>query len=177
MNRTQAIVMLRIWHDNIKRVQTANANAANFFSRGNLWLGIPTIILTATVTVTAVTDVLKDYKWALAILGGFATILTLLHAFLRFSERSAKHMSAANEYGCLKRHIQQSLALPPSSDTKFEETVDEFRETFDRLMRTAPHVPIRIWRKAMRSVPPVEIPWDTGDETNETAGKGGVAPK
>ena len=174
MNRTEVLKMLRIWHDNVKRVQIANADAATLFSHGNLWLGIPTIIVTAMLSTSAATDILKDYKWVLALLGILATVLTGLQAFLNFGERSANHANAANEYGCLKRRIQQFLALPPSSDDVFEQTVDEFRKTFDGLMRSAPHVPHVIWRKALRRIPLAKDPWQLPAEGDETAVKGDV---
>ncbi len=170
----EALTMLRIWHDNIKRIQMANANAAIFFSRGNLLLGIPTIIVTATLSASAVTDVLKDHNWALALLGVIATILTGLQAFLKLGDRSAKHANAANEYGCLKRRVQQFLALPTSADDAFEQILNEIRKTFDVLMRVTPHVPIRIWRRAMQDIPLAMDPWNIPAEKHETSSKGDV---
>ena len=174
MKHIEALTMLRIWHDNIKRIQIANADAANFFSRGNLLLGIPTIIVIATVCASAITDVLVDHKWALALLGLLATILAGLQAFLNFGDRSAKHANAANEYGCLKRRVQQFLALPPSSDDAFEQSLDEIRKTFDDLMRITPHVPNYIWRNTFQDIPLARYPWKIPAEKHETTNKGDV---
>jgi guanylate kinase len=169
MKHIETLEMLRIWHDNIKRIQIANADAASFFSRGNLLLGIPTIIVTATVGASAVTEILKDHKVILALLGLLATILAGLQAFLNFGDRSAKHKNTANEYGCLKRNVQKFLALPPSSDYVFEQKLDEVQKTYDDLMRISPHVPIWIWRRAMQDIPLAKYPWKPLTKENETA--------
>lgn len=146
--------LLELWGKNIQRVQTANHEAENWFSRLHLLIGIPAVLVTASISVGAFTDLLQQDKWILAILGLLATALTSLQAFLNFGDRAAKHGNAAIEYACLKRRLQEFKAFDPASETEVQAFVQELRESFDSLSRATPHTPQHIWRKMLKKFPP-----------------------
>lgn len=146
--------LLELWGKNIQRIQTANHESANWFSRLHLLMGVPTVLITATVGVSAVTEGLKSYPVLLIGLSVLATVMSSLQAFLNYGDRAAKHGNAGTEYGCLKRRLQEFRAFDPKDELEVQTFVKELRESFDSLSRATPQIPTHIWDRMLTKFPP-----------------------
>lgn len=147
--------VLELWAKNIGRVQSANHEAANQFNRIHISLGIPTILITGFVGAAAVTKWLEGYpSIILVVMSVLATALTSLQAFLNVGDRAAKHAQAANEYGCLKRRIQEFRSFRPEEEGALRAFMEEIRGRFDDLSRATPQIPTGVWKKALKAFPP-----------------------
>lgn len=73
-------------------------NAADRWGRYNLWLGIPSIVLSAAASAAF----LGEYPEVAGAMTSVAAILTSLITFLKPSERGAAHKSAGDQYLALR---------------------------------------------------------------------------
>ncbi len=147
------------WLRNVKRSQKMNYDSALYYSRLNLFLGIPVAIL-ATIIGTSVFATLEsevDTIWRIAtgLLSILAAALSSLQTFLAFGDRAAKHRAAAAEYGIIKREIEQSLiSLKVNANIGVDELLSPVRDKIDRLAREAPLPPKKIHERAETNMPP-----------------------
>ena len=109
----------RLLHDWLRRAfenQHAHYQAYEYYSRLHYYISLPVVILTSIVGTTVFATLQKDVnlwaKLAVASISVAAAVLSGLQAFLRYSERSEKHRTAANGYGAIRRKIELWLNLP-----------------------------------------------------------------
>lgn len=144
------ILLLKHWRTNCSRSQIANYKAGNLASQWNYLLGVPTVILSATVGTSVFAalgnKVDASVQIAVGAISVLAAALAALQTFLKFGERSQKFKSTAAEYGAVKRQIDQLLSNPNEINPS---VLDRVRERMDTLAKEGPEIPQRIWSHAM----------------------------
>ena len=160
MNRKKRDVaenLFEHWIINVKRSQSANYKAAQFYAKLNLVLGIPTAVL-ATIVGTSVFATLQenvDPSWRIAtgIISILAAVLASLQTFLGFSDRASKHRQSGSEYGSVKREIQEQLVVNRGNEEKLNKAIPIIRRRMDVLAKETPPVPKTIWAAIRRDFP------------------------
>lgn len=104
--------ILRILEDNhqkYKLVSRAHHISASAYSRYNLYLGVPVILLSTLVGTAIFAALQNNPDQALKILTGItsvlAALLSALQTFLGFNEKSSLHKTAAIKYAALGREF------------------------------------------------------------------------
>jgi len=151
------------WRRGLRIAHRAHYEAAKYYQRLHLMLGIPTLII-STLFGTSVFANLQysDVAWikfALAVLSLAMIVLSALQTFLRYSERSERHRTAAVQLGEVRRELEQSLVFRDKQGID-EATMKALREKWDAVDRQAPTVPTAIYNQTERQVGEAEFPPD-----------------
>ena len=157
MTRNSNLEMLARWRTNCRRSQIANYNSASRFTLQNLWLGVPTIILSTIVSTSIFATLGKSVDPLVQTIVGMVTVLTAvlvaLQTFLKRSELASRHRSTAALYGSVKRQLDQEIAKLEAGENVAQKTIDTIRERMDALSQEGPVVPDGIWAKARVTAP------------------------
>jgi hypothetical protein len=159
MNKTETFTDEYIfgWLQSLTTLHLAHWDAARFYEKVNLSLGIATTLTAAISGVSAFTQLEQQVGqqgtrlWvqiAVGIFGITAAALAALQAFFRSSELSARHKRAAQKFGQLRREFEQDLNLGlPTDYEKRKVLLTEFRSRWDSADDESPPVPQRIYDK------------------------------
>ena len=151
------------WRRGLRIAHRAHYEAAKYYQRLHLTLGIPTLII-STLFGTSVfanlqyTDV-AWVKFALAVLSLTMIALSALQTFLRYSERSERHRTAAVQLGEVRRELEQLLVFCDQHPMD-EPTMQALREKWDSIDRQAPTIPSAIYNQIEKQVGAEEFPGD-----------------
>ena len=161
MEKNDNLEMLMRWRRNCLRSQIANYSSANRFAKRNYFLGIPTVILSASVATSVFAALNQQIELCIQIVVGLvsvlAAVLAALQTFLKLDDLAAKHRSTAAEYGSVKRQLDQEIAKLGTGDSVLEQTINNIRERMDTLSKEGPIVPRDIWKKARDAAPTVTV--------------------
>jgi hypothetical protein len=138
------------WADMAKCYRWLHDRCEKQFSRKNMWITIPVIILT-TVTGTAnfalgslVGDDQQGQKYAQASIGAvslLAGIMTTIGNYLRFAQGSEAHRMAGIAWGKFQRQVAVELALHPNERIECMDFLKICRAELDRLIEQSPAIP------------------------------------
>lgn len=143
---------LEQWGAHVRAIEYCHYISAKKLEHRNMWLGIPTIFLSAAVgtsifaeleTINVVT------KIAVGLTSVLAAALAGVQTFLRFSERSEKHRVTAAKYGAIRREIDQSISF--NKDSLTSNIVDNIRLKMDKLAEDEPNISSRIWEQRSKA--------------------------
>ena len=143
-------ILLADWFRRTRESQRVHYECANHFNKLHLWMGIPTIVLSAAVG-TAVFASLETSAWGMVrIIIGLvsiaAAVCASLQTFLGYSERADHHRSTASGYGSLRRSFEHLKTFPPTDLSALEQAFSKLKEEMDHLAASSPAVPT--WLKA-----------------------------
>jgi hypothetical protein len=136
------------WMRGLRISHRAHFEAAKYYERLHLTIGIPTVVISTLLGTTVFanlqysdSDVVKSL---LAILSVTMIALSSLQTFLRYSERSERHRTAAVQLGEVRRELEELLAFSPPKEID-KATIDVLRRRWDSVDRQAPTIPTRIY--------------------------------
>jgi hypothetical protein len=159
------------WADIAGCYKWLNDKAGNIFSRSNMWITIPVIIL-STLTGTAnfaidsfvPGDDLKMKKYISAGIGGisiFAGILTTLGNFFQYAQKSEAHRVASIAWGKFQRQVTVELAIHPDERIDAMDFLKICRQDLDRLIEQSPPIPDAVvvsFEKEFKDIPNLKVP-------------------
>ena len=145
--------LLTDWFRRARESQLAHYACSNYFSRLNLFLGIPTIVL-STIVGTAVfvsmdNSAIGNYKIAIGMVSMLASVLAALHTFLGFSQRDEKHKLTASGYASIRRELELMKSFNVEEEKELEKKFEAVKQRMDHLAESSEEVPDRIWRKVV----------------------------
>lgn len=159
------------WADIAGCYKWLNDKAGNIFSRSNMLITIPVIIL-STLTGTANfaidsfipqgSEELK--KYVSAGIGGisiFAGILTTLGNFFQYAQKSEAHRVASIAWGKFQRQVTVELAIHPDERIDAMDFLKICRQDLDRLIEQSPPIPDPIvvaFEKEFKGIPNLKVP-------------------
>jgi len=147
--------LISTWHYRTCRIQFAHYDAATYFERLNLFLGIPVIVLSTAVGTTIFATLTKSPSTRTQIYVGLlsvvAAVLASLQTFLRFSERAEKHRASGAKYAALKTELEMVQALPRET-SEMKEFLESFSARWGALHGESPTIPERIYARATSKV-------------------------
>ena len=141
--------LLEDWHKRVYAAQSAHYYAAQWFRRFNYLVGIPAVALASIVGTTIFAGLEKDSSRAFLVASAsiLSAVLAGLQTFLRFSERSAKHATAAAWYSAIRRDIEETLHLPTECRGKARDVLSKLRKEMNHAAETSPELSIRSWNR------------------------------
>jgi hypothetical protein len=137
---------LQQWHNGVRLAQVSHARAAARYDQLHQILGLSVTVISVIVG-TSVFSTLSSTNntWILGIVGAIsvvAAILSGIQTFLNYGQVAAKHQSAANKYGKIRRRIEELLNMA-DAPAEMNSLVKAIREDWDILEDEAPTVPQR----------------------------------
>ena len=159
------------WADIAGCYKWLNDKAGNIFSRSNMFITIPVIIL-STLTGTAnfaidsfvPGDDLSMKKYISAGIGGisiFAGILTTLGNFFQYAQKSEAHRVASIAWGKFQRQVTVELAIHPNERIDAMDFLKICRQDLDRLIEQSPPIPDPVvieFEKEFKGIPNLKVP-------------------
>lgn len=98
-------------------------------------------------------------KFAMAVLSLTMIALSALQTFLRYSERSERHRTAAVQLSEVRRELEQLLVFRDQHPID-EPAMQALREKWDSIDRQAPTIPTAIYNQIEKQVGEEEFPPD-----------------
>jgi hypothetical protein len=145
------------WLRRLTILHRAHWDAARYYDKVNLVLGISTVVLAAISGTTAFTQLQKKADEGGAVLwlqigvGVFAmaaAVLGAVQAFYRSGELAARHKQAAQKFGKLRRELDQHFTLGlPTDMAKRDQMLTDFRQRWDIIDEESPAVPKKFYDK------------------------------
>ncbi|HUA92048.1 MAG TPA: SLATT domain-containing protein [Terracidiphilus sp.] len=152
----EVMVLITDWFRRVRESQRVHYECGNYFSRLNLLLGVPTIILTAGVGTAVFASLDKQstgsLKLALGLISIAAAVLSSLQTFLSFAERANRHRITGAKYGAIRRTLEEFKTMPPGDQTELRSALDAIKKAMDDLAENAPHVPTPIKNRVDREL-------------------------
>ncbi len=159
------------WADIAGCYRWLNDRAEKIYSKSNMWITIPVIIL-STLGGTANFAVdsfipdgqLEMKKYAAAAIGGisiFAGVLTTLGNFFQYAQKSEAHRVAGIAWGKFQRQVTVELAIHPDERIEAMDFLKICRQDLDRLIEQSPPVPdavITAFEAEFKHVPNLKVP-------------------
>ncbi len=159
------------WADIAGCYKWLNDRAEKIFTRSNMWITIPVIIL-STLTGTAnfaidsfvPGDDLAMKKFISAGIGGisiFAGILTTLGNFFQYAQKSEAHRVASIAWGKFQRQVTVELAIHPDERIEAMDFLKICRQDLDRLIEQSPPIPdpvIAAFETEFKGIPNLKVP-------------------
>jgi hypothetical protein len=140
------------WRIGLRVSHRAHFEAAKFYKGLHLWLAIPTVTISALLGTTVFAHLQNAeaiwIKTLLAVLSVTMVALSALQGFLKFSETSERHLTAAVQIGEVRRELEQYLVF----DHLEEAVVKTLRERWDAADRQSPTIPSRIYDRCRDEV-------------------------
>src|SRR4051812_47748437 len=142
--------LLREWHNRAAAAQHAHYLLAHRLRRRNLALGVPAVVFSSVVGTSVFATLSHEHVGTgLRLLVGsvsvLAAIAAALQTFLRFNERAAQHVTAADWYAAIRRDVEQLLALPATARGPVKAGLDEVRTQMNRAGQNAPEIGDPLW--------------------------------
>jgi hypothetical protein len=149
-DRTEAL--LQDWHNRAAAAQHAHYLIAHNLRRRNLWLGIPAVVFSSIVGTSLFASLTREninvsLRIAVGCISVAAAVAAALQTFLRFAERAAQHVTAADWYAAIRRDTAEMLALPRNARGPVKPTLDAIRTQMNRAGQNAPEIGDPLWRK------------------------------
>lgn len=159
------------WADIAGCYKWLNDRAEKIYSRSNMFITIPVIIL-STLTGTAnfaigsfiSEDDQQTKKYVSAGIGGFsifAGILTTLGNFFQYAQKSEAHRVAGVAWGKFQRQITVEVAIHPDERIEAMDFLKLCRQDLDRLIEQSPAIPdpvIVAFEKEFKHIPNLKVP-------------------
>ena len=159
------------WADIAGCYRWLNDRAEKIFSRSNMFITIPVIIL-STLTGTAnfaidsfvPGDDLSMKKYVSAGIGGlsiFAGILTTLGNFFQYAQKSEAHRVAGIAWGKFQRMLTVELAIHPDNRIDAMDFLKICRQDLDRLIEQSPPIPDAVvvsFEREFKNIPDLKKP-------------------
>jgi hypothetical protein len=126
-------------------------NASDRWSAYHMWLGVPSVILSAAAGAAF----FKDYPDVAGVMSSVVAILTALSTFLKPSERSSAHKSSGDQYLSLRndsRVLRTIKLIAACDDAAAIANMDEITKRRNELNKASPQFRARDFIKAKKGI-------------------------
>ena len=151
VTNSEEVTLIRQWQRNIRLNQIAHLRTSASCSSTGRLLGLLVTIFSVVVGTSIFASLNSSDSRAILIIVGIvsvaATVLSAIHSFLNYGERTERHQSAGIKYGVLRRRIDEDLVTITKED-QLEKEINEIRKELDKLEQEAPVVPQKYIDKA-----------------------------
>jgi hypothetical protein len=142
--------ILREWSDKAQVYRWLHARSHAMFRKKHAMFTIPVIVL-STITGTAnfaqdrfPPEYVNYFVMGVGSLNILAGIISTIAQFLKIAELNEAHRVASIAWGKFNRRITIELARHPDDRSPVFDFMKSIKEEYDRLMETAPQIPINI---------------------------------
>jgi hypothetical protein len=129
-------------------------HAARGWTNRHLWLGIPTVVISALIGATAFSQYAKEYPWvgvAAGLLAILVAILSGVTTFLNPNDKESAHFIAAHGFDKLNNDARMFWSIEcwqEESDEVLTSKLRELVESKHELNSSSPQIPPWAYRKA-----------------------------
>lgn len=127
--------------------------AGRFWGNFNLWIGIPTTILAAVGSATALSS-FDSHGLVAGILAIIVAALSAVATFVNPVERADTHLSAGNKYNSLRNRARTfgEIDIDIERNDKLLLTLKDLSKERDGLNQELPQIPQWAFRKARKGI-------------------------
>ena len=142
--------LLRHWRYRAHRVQIGHYEAGRRYDVLNLWLGIPSIVL-STIVGSAVFASLAEPSHGIPItilvglLSVSTAVLTGLQTFLKYSELAERHKVAGARFADIKHQIELVATFQKANVSELKSRLKEIEARWEQVREESPNIPPTIW--------------------------------
>lgn len=152
--------------------------AAARWKKGNLWLGLPSVIISGLVGATAFTKA-AEQEPLIGLLAGalaiFVAILSGITTFLNPNDKEAAHLSAANAYDKLNndsRFFHSIVCWQGETDEVLTAKLRTLIDEKDKLNANSPQIPDWAYARAKKGIEAGEAQFAVDQNGSPTAPPG-----
>jgi hypothetical protein len=146
--------LLESWHMGLRVLHRGNFMAAKHYSRLNILLGVPVVMVTSiagsTMFATSGESDALALQYAAGALAILATVLSSLQTFLSYGEQAAKHKEAAVKYGTLRTELQVMLTSDIAALPDLDARIESLRVRWAGIDAESPTLPKKIYDNTRR---------------------------
>jgi hypothetical protein len=149
--------LLAEWGRRAKAAQHAHYLLASQLRRRNLWLGIPTVIISAIVGTSLFATMSQEealpvpLRIIVGMLSVAVAVLAALQTFLRFAERAERHVAAGDWFASIAREVEELLALSPDRRENSKDVLDRIRKEMNKASQSYPPIGEKVWHTAAKA--------------------------
>lgn len=128
--------------------------ASSFWNKFHLYIGVPTVILSAIVGTAFIAQIDK-YKVIAGVISLLVAALTALITFLNPNEKADKHLSSGNYYDSLQNKVRIFWTIDCNSTEDNEiltGKLKDYSEQKDRINQTSPQIPWFAYNTAKKGI-------------------------
>jgi hypothetical protein len=132
--------------------------AAARWKKGNLWLGLPSVIISGLVGATAFTKAAEQEPWIGLLAGGlaiFVAILSGITTFLNPNDKETAHLTAAHAYDKISndaRFFHSIVCWQGESDEVLTARLRSLIDEKDKLNASSLQIPDWAYAKAKKGI-------------------------
>jgi hypothetical protein len=147
--------LILAWIRRTRESQMAHYEMSNILSRRGRCIGVPVILISATVGTSAFVSLTTDtiYGWVkitAGVLSIVAVVLSSLQTFFQYSERAEKYRIAGAKAASFRRKFELFYADKANPPDKL--CLANLREEYDKLSLESPHVPVNIFNRIQKNI-------------------------
>jgi hypothetical protein len=146
--------LLENWRDRADATSKTHYAMANRYSRRNMVLGIPVVVLMTLVGASVFATLQESVNTGMRIVVGVASVLAAVLAslliFFNYSEKAEKNRAAAENWSAIRREITEMLELHPAGRATRGDPktyLDGLRTRLDETSAESPEMPDRLWAR------------------------------
>jgi hypothetical protein len=146
--------LLGEWTARTTAAQHAHYYLMTQLRRRNLMLGIPVIVLTATLGTALFSSIANGDTaapvWAkitAGVISALAGVLAAIQTFMKFSERAEKHAVAADWLAATRRDLEVVFATPEGFRGDPTAVLAGLRKEINRIAQSAPAIGEQVWHR------------------------------
>ncbi len=145
------------WSKRVAVVAHGPYRAALRFSKFYFWLGLPTVVVLATIVGTSVFATLQQqpqvwWQIAVGVMSIAPAFFVALQSFMGYADKAEKHHAAGAKYNAVGQQLEQLMAQDDDWSM-----LTEIREKVDPLAEESPHIPEAVHQEMGKI--PVEPLW------------------
>ncbi|MGB9898429.1 SLATT domain-containing protein [Thermanaerothrix sp.] len=128
--------------------------AANFWTNFHFWVGVPTAILAAIASASALSR-FDNHNIIAGVLAIIVTALTAVTTFLNPNEKVNSHLNAGNKYNLLRNKARKFCEIDccvVDSIQELSKRLNELAEQRDELNIKSPQIPRCAYKKAKKGI-------------------------
>jgi hypothetical protein len=150
--------LLALWSHRQRCNQKAHYFMSEKLGQNAFWSGVITALFSGAVGLLLILKARFNMPDSIVQVAAGVSILSSVIGTIvtsaKWSEKASQHHAAGAAYGAALRRIQQTLAVPPSSQEDLQKALTEIREAIDAIPSTAPGIPTKIWKKVPKELTP-----------------------
>jgi hypothetical protein len=139
------LTLAETWYTQALRSEQLHIAAHHRYGRLNFIVGIPVVVVSATIGTTFFASLGKVIDTRVAVAVGLisllSSVLAALQTFLRLAEKSEQHRISAARYRNTAREIQHVLAMSTAGRGDAVSLMEAWRKEFASLAENAPAIP------------------------------------
>jgi hypothetical protein len=138
-------------------------NAADFWSKINIFMGVTGAIAAA---IAGLTSLAEGYQWLITLSALFSAIIIGINTFLNASEKAQAHKSSGNSFYAIRSDARflSNIESSTLNDNNFIAKANNIRERKNKINSEALGIPKYAYQKAKKGIESGEPDYEVDNE-------------